>query len=174
MKKTLIMITLVALTACAPRISIHTDFDKAADFKQYKTFNWSSEVDELNKAYPMYDNTLNRKRIKNAIQSELTKRNYQLNDQDPDLLVDFHILVEDKSGTVMHDMGRYRYWRDYELTLYEYKQGTLVIHLVDGGKKQLVWQGSATAVLDEKPTKVEEKINITVAKIFEKYQHSAF
>lgn len=164
-----LMLALVVVSNCSPRITITRDSDAQADFSQYKTFYWSPMEGDNYEQYPMYDNSLNRKRIKQAVNNELKKLGYQLNESNPDLLLDFHIIVESKQDFTTHPDSPYRYWRDYQLSTYNYKVGTLIIHIVDSKIDQLVWQGTASAVLDERPTKVEERINNTVARIFDKF-----
>lgn len=164
-----LLLTVIMLSNCSPRITITRDSDAQADFSQYKTFYWSPMEGDIHEQYPMYDNSLNRKRIKQAVNNELKKLGYQLNESNPDLLLDFHIIVESKQDFTTHPDGSYRYWRDYQLSTYNYKVGTLIIHMEDAKIDQLVWQGTASAVLDERPTQVEERINNTVAKIFAKF-----
>lgn len=159
----------VFLLGCSPRVTITTDSDKMVNFAQYKTFHWGPMEDDGHSKYPMYDNSLNRKRIKLAVKNELAKIGYRPDENKPDLLLDFHIVVESKQNITKHADGFYRYWRDYEVSTYNYKVGTLIIHMVDPKIDQVVWQGTASAVLDEKPTRVEEKLNATVTRIFEKF-----
>ena len=159
----------VLVSNCSPRVTITRDSDKQADFTKYKTFYWSPMEEDSHGQYPMYDNSLNRKRIKEAVSNELKKLGYVLNEDRPDLLMDFHIIVESKQDFTTHSEGRYRYWHDYQLGTYNYKVGTLIIHMVDPAIDQLIWQGTASAVLDERPTEVEQRINATVSKIFEKF-----
>ena len=164
-----LLLILVAISNCSPRITITRDSDDQARFSQYKTFDWGPMEEDRHEEFPMYDNSLNRKRIKQAVSNELVKIGYVLNENEPDLIVDFHILVESKQDFTTHSDRPYRYWRDYQLSTYNYKVGTLIIHIIDPKIDQLVWQGTASGVLDEKPTEVEERINAVVAKIFEKF-----
>lgn len=165
----LLLLISASLSNCSPRVTITRDRDDQANFSQYKTFYWGPMEEDRHEEFPMYDNSLNRKRIKQAVAGELAKIGYVMNDMAPDLLVDFHIVVESKQDYTTHPDSPYRYWRDYQLSTYNYKVGTLIIHIVDADLEQLVWQGTASAVLDERPTEVEQRIHATIAKIFEKF-----
>ena len=61
---------------------------------------------------PLYDNELNSKRIKAAVDKELMNKRYQLDSESPDLLVHYHIVIEDKSVVIREsDAHNYSpYW----------------------------------------------------------------
>jgi hypothetical protein len=50
---------------------------------------------------------------------------------------------------------------------YEYEVGTLVLDFVDAKKRELVWRGTASGVID--PGKTAEQINEVVAKMLENF-----
>ena len=60
-------------------------------------------------------------------------------------------------------------------TVSEIPVGTLIIDLVDAGKKQLVWRGTASKTLepDASPETKEKNINEAVQKMFANYPPGA-
>ena len=71
--------------------------------------------------------------------------------QDADLLVVFYAAVQNRRDFVppTYRTGRWgRVWRTSPGHVVHYKEGTLVIDIVDRKKKELVWQGMGKGVLD--------------------------
>ena len=161
------------LTSCTTSYlpAVKTDFDNEANFNQYNSFNWSAEIDSQKDGHPLLDNSLVRKRIKNAIKSEMEGRGYAFT-ENPDLLVKFHLVVEEKTGYTTYPSG-YSYWRRDNVRPYNYKEGTLVIDLIDRKQNQLVWQGYTAGIVNEKPEKMEEKIRQAISLIFQEYNYRA-
>jgi hypothetical protein len=50
-----------------------------------------------------------------------------------------------------------------------YETGTLIVDLYNARTKLLVWRGTSTATLSDKPEKNTAKMNKAVAKMFEQY-----
>lgn len=166
------IVVAVVFTQCTTSSlpSVRVDYDKDADFSAYKTFNWSGEIDKQGDKHPILDNSLVRKRIKNAIASELEGRGYELS-ENPDLLVNFHMIIEEKTGYTT--IPSYSYWRRDDIRPYNYKEGMLIIDLVDRRKNQLVWQGYTGGIAHQNPEKMEERIRSAISLIFQQYRHRA-
>lgn len=172
----LILFLGILFSGCASTGSaVKTDFDKDVDFSKFKTFYWADDIDNNKEGHPLLNNSLNTKRIKNAIISEMEGRGYVLSAEDPDLLVNFNIVVEEKTEyrSVPNTMG-YRYWwgRD-EVRPYKYKEGTLIIDLVDHDEKQLVWQGYSSGIMKEKAEAIEARIRASISLIFSEFKYRA-
>ena len=52
----------------------------------------------------------------------------------------------------------------------EYKEGTLIVDVLDAASKEIMWRGIAVTKLDDdlKPNEVEKKLSKAVKKMFEK------
>ena len=176
MKYTLIilgfLITFLSGCATSNLPVVKTDFDNEANFNAYSTFNWSEEIDNQKESHPILDNSLVRKRIKNAILSEMEGRNYEFA-EDADLLVNFHVVIEERTGYKTYPNFGYRYWGRDNVQPYNYKEGTLIIDLIDREKNQLVWQGYTEGIVDKDPSKMEEKIRGAISIIFQEYKYRA-
>lgn len=174
MKKLILLLSFLAvLSGCSNRLYLSADFDKEADFGTYSTFSMAPDLEKAGKGYPMFDNELNRRRIKDAIISEMKLKGLTYTDTDPDLLVDFHISIESSSMEyIVHDYhpARFRYWTTSNLTSYTVKKGALIIHLTDEETSQLIWQGVGSKNLSEvAPIDMEAKITETVKAILKRY-----
>jgi hypothetical protein len=99
----------------------------------------------------------------------------------PDLHVNIGIVVAEKVQTRETNlatpgdraayMGQRNYhWESQEVEVGRYREGTVIVHLVDQAKSKLVWQGAAESVLPEKQKNVPAVIEEAMKKLFEKVQ----
>lgn len=166
---------IVILSGCAsiPQ-GVSIDYDPEARFEQYKTFYWSDEILQNEMDQPLFYNSLVKKRIKNAVEKEMTGRGYELMPFNPDLYINAHMIVE-QNTEVQSNPGVYRYyWQDNIRTI-NTKEGTLVIDVIDRDKQQLVWQGAYKgSILDaKKPEDKQRVVRDAVSVIFREYDYRA-
>lgn len=157
---TLLSLLAIGFTSCSS-VVVKSDFDESANFAQYKTFDFIAHRG---------GNPLNNKRIEAALEQELVAKGMQKQTAGkPDLLLAYHTNVKDKIDvdTYGYRYGRYGRRVGTYTTVQRYKQGTLVVDLVDAEAKELVWRGWAQGEVNDSVSK--EKINDTVAKILAKY-----
>jgi Domain of unknown function (DUF4136) len=174
----LLMVLLLGLWACTS-FKVQTDHDSTADFSAFQTFAFAGLAD-VNKG-SIYDNSLTQKRIESAVVRELTAKGLRqvgINEQ-ADLLVHYWVNVQDKQrlesgGTsvgVARYGGGYGWGAGYGggVTTVEYKEGTLILDLVESAKKQLVWRATIVGTLQESSEDNVELGNKAIAKAFEDY-----
>jgi ribosomal protein L3 len=174
MKKYLIIALALTVAACSSLRVTH-DYDKQAEFANYKTYAFSGDSQKM----PIND--LNRNRLLSAVEKEMAAKGFTKSDN-PDVLVDMHIKAEEKVDATATTMGpgyrgyygRYGYGGGFSTTSINYNEyivGTLFVNLVDVTANQIVWQGRATKTLDENASaeKREKNINYAVQQIFLKY-----
>ena len=95
--KNLILIAAALLAiACSPEIQVYSDHDPAYQLNNYKTFDWSQKTNIEANRNPLHYNELNDKRIKSAVFSELTSRGYILSDSNPELIIHYHIIIDER------------------------------------------------------------------------------
>lgn len=163
---------ILLLNACATT-KVISDIDKDTNFDNYKTYAWPATEQPLNNDYPQYDNSLNRKRWKNAIDAAMQREGYVLGDNtSADVELDFHIQFE--HNTVIdysyHNKEANYHMPVEELPVYRYDRGSMTIHMIDTKKKHIVWQGVSTRILDIGLLEdAEENIQKAVNKLFEKF-----
>lgn len=170
----LLLLLLLFISGCSPEINVYTDYDPDNDQWQYSTFAWSTASDENRN--PIYYSDLNDARIKKAALRQLTKRNYRLTTEKPNLLFQYHIMVEDKSVVVTEPFGYVygAYWMRKQQPVYTYTQGTLILDLIDTRINQLIWRGWAVSAIDglDSPEQLDKLIDEAVQKMFTKFPHS--
>lgn len=195
-KTFILLLALLTTSAFAQDYKVTSDKDLSAPFDSYKTFAWANQVRSAeNLAYVINDAILNT-RIKNAVAHELAARNYSMNEQDPDLLVNYRVFDEPVEMTgyegYFHDTD---FWGTEEVknaaptmlprsnlvvnndtpaldkgTDYYFDKGTLMVQLVDADKGVVVWQGYASGLTDGMVfDKDEEHIAQAVNLIFDRY-----
>jgi hypothetical protein len=171
--KYLLILSVFIFVGCSQQITVHTDYDPDYDLWTYKTFDWGQKVNIEEGKNPIHYNELNDKRIKSAIREQLSKRGYKSTSENPDLILHYHIIVKDQTTVVTEPFGySYSpYWSRMNTSLYSYKEGTLILDLMDNKTKNLIWRGWAiTDVRDSyTPKEVEELTKKVVSKIFRKF-----
>jgi hypothetical protein len=174
-----ILISLVGLAVGCSSYSVNQDYDKDADFTSYKTYAWiqqpTTAVGDAKTAQRV--NTLLDKRIRSAVDAQLTAKGMTLLDSDDaDLFIAYHTGIQDKVNVT--DWGysyptRYGGWYggSSNVDVTQYEEGTLIVDLIDVASKQLVWRGTATGALASNPTpeQVEKNLNTVVTKMFKDY-----
>jgi len=170
MKNFLCFVILLPLVlASCSSVSVKHDYDREADFTQYRSYAWTDQEmadDELAK------NPLVKKRVHVAVDAALASKGYTLTDLDKaDFVVVVHAGVKERMR--IQDWGRYGWydpwWGPYggRVDVSYYEEGTLVIDIVDAKEKELVWRGTGTGIVKEysKPEKMQEDIDRDVTKI---------
>jgi hypothetical protein len=172
MKCLVVLFVFATLVGCSPQISVYSDIDPDYDLWTYKTFDWGRKVNIEEGKNPLHYNELNDKRIKAAVQHELNVRGFELSSSNPDLIFHYHIIIDDQSVVTTEPFG-YRYgpyWTRMHTDIYSYREGTLILDLMDRKTNNLVWRGWAKSAIDNiDPEKVDELIKEAVGKIFKKF-----
>jgi hypothetical protein len=171
------------LSSCGPSINVYSDFDKNADFSQYKTYAFHKKsIDKVQIS------ELDKRRILQAIESELNRKG-MTKSETPDLLVGI-FTKEREEVDVNQNFNNWGYgwggygWGGYGWGGYGWGypyywggshyvnssiEGTLFIDFIDTKKNELVWQGEGVGYLTQDRSKKEAVINEFVAKIMEQY-----
>ncbi|HEU4624532.1 MAG TPA: DUF4136 domain-containing protein [Steroidobacteraceae bacterium] len=176
-----VLLTGALLHACASKPDIRSDYDHAADFGKYRTFNF---VDPLSTDKMGYSSLVTQQ-LKTSVTNQMQQRGYQLDTTDPDLLVNFSGRLQDKqevqSSPSMtpyygYRVGYYGAWPGYANDVYtvNYTMGTLNVDVVDARTKNMVWEGVAVGEVTKKHRENREAaIDKAVAGIFAKYPFQA-
>ena len=167
--KTGIYALIVALHGCAPGIAVSTDYDRAADFSVYRTFTLA----DMNAKGGVSE--LNAKRIGRSIREVMIEKGFVETDAAADLLVNAVTIVKHKreitANTNYGYGGGYRpygYWGGGTVTTfdtYEYKDGSLIIDIVNNKAQKLLWQGIGNAEIDKLPDNPDQFMLKAVKKI---------
>ncbi len=166
-----ITIFVMALSGCSS-YRVVTDYDKESPFSSYKAFTICT--DALNAdgtTQPLYDNPINRSRIKEAIQLEMRERGYVEDELTARLQVGFQIVFNNREVTIRQCTNRRRfpYWANCWFETYDYTEGTLIIYVTDLQDERVIWQGIAKGALSTQSPNMEKLIPKIVGKIFRQY-----
>jgi len=176
----LILVLFALLTACST-ITVHSDYDHSYDFSKYKTYRWSVES-ELNRRDALKRNPLVYKRVVSAIDKDLQSKGYTKKEVgEADFVVVAHAGIKEKMQLDQYGGGRYGWyhpwWGPYGgyTNISYYKEGTLVIDLVDFQNKELAWRGTGTDVIKDYKDgeKMQKDIDAAVAKILANFPPGA-
>lgn len=179
----ILALSFLLLGGCASGGKIMYDYDHNADFGSYRTFNFMEGAGPDTGDYQSF---FTRYMIQ-AITVEMEKRGYTKSD-DPDLLVNFNAILQDKTkvSTSPAPMGPYPAYYGYRRGYYggwgvgygyatethvsQYTEGTFNIDLVDARKKQLVWEAVGVGrVTEDKLENVEQSVKEGVPRFFAGY-----
>jgi hypothetical protein len=169
--KILPVFLLFLLASCGSSIRVYSDYDKNADFNQYKTYAFHKMgIDRV------AISDLDKKRILHAIDNELSKKGMTKSDN-PDLLVNIFTKERERVDVDQYNAGwgyGWRYgWNPYFWGGRTYvstsTEGTLYIDFIDAKKKELIWQGEGVGYLTENREAKEKQINEFVSKILEQF-----
>ena len=168
--KILAIILFLSLSSCSS-INVYNDYDKGADFSQYKTYAFHKRgIDKVQIS------ELDKKRILNAIDLELSKKG-MTKSENPDLLINIFTKEREQVDVSQFNMGwGYGWgwgWNPYLWGGQSYvttsTEGTLFIDLIDARKKELIWEGEGVGYLTQNRELKEKQINEFVSKILAQY-----
>jgi Domain of unknown function (DUF4136) len=162
----------VLFSAAAPAQQVKTDYDRGANFSQYKTFSW----EKVQTQDPLWVD-----RIKASVNAALTAKGLTPVASGGDIaIVAIETTQNQQTLNTFYDGfgGGWR-WRglggfgDSTTTVDTYKVGTLVVDLFDAHTKTLVWRGSSSDTLSDKSDKNIKNLDKGVQKMFDHFPPDA-
>jgi hypothetical protein len=151
---------------------VKTDYDRAANFGQYKTYSW----EKVQTQDPLWVD-----RIKAAVNSTLAAKGWTQVESGGDIcIMAIEINRNQQTLNTYYDGfgGGWR-WRGFggfgqsTTTVETYKVGTLVVDLFDAKTKTLVWRGVSSDTLSDKSDKNIKNLNKGVQKMFQHFPPEA-
>ena len=170
MKKVLTVVLLGCLAtlevACSSSVKYRYDYDQMVEFRRYRRYAWMPAPKQA--SGEMRVDTINDRRIKQAVNVELLKRGMQIVDSQPDLYVAYHLGAP--------GMTNPNYTGDSygggELAMAEVGSGAFVLDMIDAKTNELIWRGIASGAYDAKdtdPEKIQKSVNKIVDNLLKKY-----
>ncbi len=169
----------LCLTACVG-YNVRYDYDARANYTTYKTFDWyaASKLAKDNDKASEPENPIMERRVKAAVERELEARGYKREAaSDPDFLVTYYPTYQDRSYRTSTHVGwgwGFRPFMGIGTSLSEvhhYKEGTLVLEIVDFKTNQRVWQAAAEGALTDlrNPEDADEVVGRAVRQMLERF-----
>ncbi len=177
MKKKNLFVSVIAIflmARCSNQITVKSDYDKDVNLSLYKTYAWLPIKEIESTTNPLVYNELTDKRIRKAVETQLQNKGIQRAAK-PDLRVHYHIIIDNKSTVrpAMYGYNYSNYWMRNQADVFQYREGTLIIDLMDSKSNDLIWRGWGVSVLrDNTVGLTEEEINEAVIKILKEFPPS--
>jgi hypothetical protein len=169
-KVVIVLIGTILLAGAASAQQVKTDYDRTANFAQYKTYSWE---------HVKTKDALDVDRIKNAVNAALSARGWTQVDSGGDVsIVAMEITHDQQSLNTFYDgFGGGWGWRRFggggfgeaTTTTETYKVGTVVVDLFDSKTKQLIWRGAASDTLSNNSDKNIKNLDKGVDKMFKHF-----
>jgi len=172
-------------TGCAG--TAHIEKDKSADFSKYRTYAWVEKPEEK-AAQKARRSQLAEVNIRNAVDAQLQKAGWQKVNSNPDVMVNYELMVEKNQKQQQDPVYSQSYTRSYfnrytgRLNTFYYpsqfigydtysttvKEGTVTVTMIDNRTDKAVWQGWTTTELNSNRITSSE-IDQSVKTIFRKF-----
>jgi len=159
-------VVLIALCASALAQNVQTDYDKKADFSQYKTYYWN----KMQTSNPLWQ-----QHITDAVDKNLQSKGWQKIQSGGDVAVTAVAATQSQQEykTFYNDLAGYG-WGKSEImstttTTQGYQTGTLVVDMFDVKTKRSIWRGTASDAVSKKPSKNEKNLDQAVDKMFNNF-----
>ena len=153
---------------------VKTDYDRSADFSQYKTYSWEKV---------QVQDQLWVSRIQSAVNAALAAKGWtEVPSGGQVAIVAVEMTKNQQTLNTFYDgFGGGWGWRrfggggfgDATTTTETYKVGTLVVDLFDAKTKTLIWRGSASDTLSDKSEKNIKNLDKGAQKMFEHFPPNA-
>jgi hypothetical protein len=149
---------------------VETDYDRSANFAQYKTYSWE---------HVKTQDALDVDRIKSAVNTALAAKGWTQVDSGGDAsIVAVEITRNQQTLNTFYDgFGGGWGWRRFggggfgeaTTTTETYKVGTVVVDLFDTKTKQLIWRGAESDTLSNNSNKNIKNLDKGVEKMFKQF-----
>ena len=154
----LIIVAAMLLSSCSSTMKIESDYDKEANFDNFKSYHLVRPGD-MTTGYPQSFDPAKQQNLENAIIKEMETRGYTWA-EDADLQVSYYVKVDNNTrySSLSYGVGSsigVGYWGYYggysygmlEISAISSKEGSLLINIVDKKSNKLVWYGTGTEAL---------------------------
>ncbi len=154
---------------------VNVDWDKAADFSKYRTFTVTLGTS--------WGNQLSEKRVMAEVEEAIAAKGWKKAAEGAaDTVIMVHGATQTKKNlnTFYSGYGGWGYagWGgggmgSAQTTVSEYLVGTLVVDIFDSKTKQLLFRGTATDEISDKPEKNVKKVEKATTKMFKNFPPQA-
>lgn len=158
-----LMLMVLGLATMSFSQTVKTDYDRKANFDQYKTYSWHLVAVKD----PLWID-----RIKKAVNIELAKKGWSEVATGGDASIGAVGTTREQSSveSFYNNMEGWS-WEGFghEYVVQQQSEGTLVINIFDNGTKKLVWIGSSVNTVSDKSKKNIKNLDKGVQEMFEHF-----
>ncbi len=163
------LLALVTVPIFAAKMTAYVDFDRTADFENFRTFAYfetlaTSVVDEAPPVHEM---------IKLLIVKRLRESGLEMVEESPDIYVTYHTDT-DQELRMNDTLYQYHYsagwfWSPLwgsGMDVSSYSRGSLIVDIWRPDTKELIWRGTVVGIVPDNPS--PKKAQKTIEKALEK------
>lgn len=165
-------------TACSPFSKVYSEEEPGVNLYRYHTYNWAdyNSSNHPGDQGPAWLSTSSQRTIRTAVEARMEASGFKICTDNPDLLLHYHVVVKNEvmflpewscagTGNSPYDQLRCNRVRPVQ-----YREGTLIIDLIDAHNGIQVWRGAVVGTLENvPPADVEGRIQEAVRAIFGKF-----
>jgi uncharacterized protein DUF4136 len=160
---------LAAWAAGCTSPNVGFDYDRSTNFSQFHTYAWIAGAQEST-GDRRVDSSLVDARIRRAIDLHLRAKGYSASLGSPDFLVAYHAGMKDmmRGASTQNYIGDRAHGTFTTISdVQPYHEGTLRIDIMDAKSRQLVWQASIRADVDQSldPNERDTRVNDVVRRM---------
>jgi hypothetical protein len=169
-KVVFVLIGIILFAGKASAQQVKTDYDRRANFAQYKTYSWE---------HVKTQDPLDVDRIKGSVNTALAAKGWTQVDSGGDVCIVAMEITRDQQtlNTFYDGFGGGWGWRRFggggfgeaTTTTDTYKVGTVVVDLFDRKTKQLIWRGASSDTLSSDSDKNIKNLDKGVDKMFKHF-----
>jgi hypothetical protein len=139
-----ILASIAVLAACSS-VKVQTEYDRATKFADYQTYAYLPREPGPEQA-PVARDPRIREAVVKSIDAALTKKGMRRveMDQNPSMLVAVHGFANNRIEVQSYGYNFYPGLATTAVDVRQYRDGTLIIDLVDASSRQMIWRGTAT------------------------------
>jgi hypothetical protein len=159
----------VSCASSAPKLDV--GWNKQAEFSKYKTWAWKDDGSIRDAVW--------KRRCQALLEDELAKKGLTRSDANGDLWLAVHWRLSSETRVVSYDPAwgygwglSSGYWAGPSYTeVYEVPTGSMLVDLVDAGKKEILWRGRASAEIRQgkENEEREQRLKEIFAQLFASY-----
>lgn len=151
------LLMVIGLAACSSKsfnsnLTVEPHPVPGSDFSKYKTWSFGRQGEYVVTGNEVLDDPTFRKDVGDHTIDEMNKLGYEHVNGEPDLLIMFHVMVEQRSDEVKNNPA----YQDFDMQWAHensddyWQEGTLMLLVIDAKTHQQVWGSTAKAELDKK------------------------
>lgn len=166
---------------CAPSYDVHTMAAPKVALTEFRSFH-IMPTPRRRDGYaptgdydPMVSNSITNRALRASVQSAFESRGYIDEAWRPDFVVAVYASARDKLDLTQWQYTPYPWWpRGWSVGVSsaygrEYKEGTVIVDVINPETLELLWRGSATATLGDNPDENTKKLQKAAVAIVAKF-----
>lgn len=153
------------LIGSAAAQSVQSDFDRAFQFSNLKTFSFA--VQRRGATDPLATDSLNDGRIRTGLESQLIANGFRMDTERADFVIAYYVTTKNKLSVQDYGYGPPRWFGSRNVRVDQYSEGTLMVDFIDIRTNQVIWRGRASGTLEMKG--VDKKISKSTEKLVKQF-----